>query len=80
MCSSDLLHNLGPHYEKTLLAWNDRFQKAWQKLADRYDEVFKRMWEYYLLSCAGAFRARSIQVWQIVMTKMGRMQPRCRMG
>ena len=74
------LHNLGPHYEKTLLAWNDRFQKAWQKLADRYDEVFKRMWEYYLLSCAGAFRARSIQVWQIVMTKMGRMQPRCRMG
>jgi len=74
------LHNLGPHYDKTLLAWNDRFQKAWQKLADRYDEVFKRMWEYYLLSCAGAFRARSIQVWQIVMTKMGRMQPRCRMG
>lgn len=65
------VHHLGPHYEKTLLAWNDRFQKAWQRLAGRYDEVFKRMWEYYLLSCAGAFRARQIQVWQIVMTKAG---------
>lgn len=74
------LHNLGPHYEKTLLAWNDRFQKAWRKLAERYDETFKRMWEYYLLSCAGAFRARQIQVWQIVMTKTRRPQPLCRIG
>jgi len=74
------LHNLGPHYEKTLLAWNDRFQKAWRNLAERYDETFKRMWEYYLLSCAGAFRSRQIQVWQIVMTKTGRTQPPCRIG
>ena len=72
------IHNLGLHYEKTLLVWNDRFQKAWTRLADRYDRVFKRMWEYYLLSCAGAFRARHIQVWQIVMTKSGACQPGCR--
>lgn len=72
------LHNLGSHYEKTLLAWNDRFQKAWSALAARYDAVFKRMWEYYLLSCAGVFRARQIQVWQIVLTGTGRAQPRCR--
>jgi len=72
------VHNLGPHYEITLLAWHDRFQKAWGRLAERYDKVFKRMWEYYLLSCAGAFRARNIQVWQIVMTKTGRAQPWCR--
>lgn len=71
------IHNLGPHYEKTLLSWNDRFQKAWTGLAGRYDRIFKRMWEYYLLSCAGAFRARNIQVWQIVMTKPGAFrQPR----
>ena len=68
------IHNLGPHYEKTLLSWNDRFQKAWTGLAGRYDRIFKRMWEYYLLSCAGAFRARNIQVWQIVMTKPGAFQ------
>ncbi|MBN1664750.1 MAG: cyclopropane fatty acyl phospholipid synthase [Deltaproteobacteria bacterium] len=72
------IHNLAPHYHKTLLAWNERFQKAWPKLADTYGEHFKRMWEYYLLSCAGAFRARSIQVWQIVMTLPGAQQPACR--
>jgi cyclopropane-fatty-acyl-phospholipid synthase len=36
------------------------------------------MWEYYLLSCAGAFRARSNQVWQVVLTKVGSGQPACR--
>ena len=65
------VHNLGPHYDKTLMAWNARFQKAWPQLEARYGVVFKRMWEYYLLSCAGAFRARDVQLWQIVMTKDG---------
>ncbi len=65
------LHNIGLHYDKTLMAWNRNFQQAWPELSRRYDARFKRMWEYYLLSCAGAFRARSIQVWQIVMTKCG---------
>lgn len=72
------IHNLSLHYEKTLLAWNDRFQQAWPKLAEKFDLTFKRMWEYYLLSCAGAFRARDIQVWQIVMTKGDIEQPSCR--
>lgn len=72
------IHNLGPHYDMTLMAWNDRFQDAWPELSDRYDERFKRMWEYYLLSCAGAFRARAMQVWQIVLTKYVRPQPACR--
>ena len=71
-------HNLGPHYDKTLKAWNENFQKAWPRLKEKYDEKFKRMWEYYLLSCAGAFRARSNQVWQIVLTKYGTQQPECR--
>ena len=74
------VHNLGPHYKRTLLSWNDRFQSAWAGLFGRYDEVFKRMWEYYLLSCAGAFCARHMQVWQIVMTKTGAPQPPCRLG
>jgi cyclopropane-fatty-acyl-phospholipid synthase len=74
------LHNLGPHYEKTLLAWRQNFQKEWPNLRDRYGDRFKRMWEYYLLACAGAFRARDIQLWQIVLTKYGRRQPRCRLS
>lgn len=72
------VHNLGPHYEKTLLAWNERFQKAWSRLKNNYSEEFKRMWEYYLLTCAGSFRARHIQLWQILMTPIGRHQPDCR--
>jgi len=64
-------HNIGPHYDRTLMAWNRNFQAAWPRLKGRYDERFKRMWEYYLLSCAGAFRARSNQVWQVVMTPQG---------
>jgi cyclopropane-fatty-acyl-phospholipid synthase len=71
-------HNLGSHYDKTLMAWHQRFQNAWPELEKRFDERFKHMWEYYLLSCAGAFRARSIQVWQIVFTKYGTPQPACR--
>ncbi|MBN1140360.1 MAG: cyclopropane fatty acyl phospholipid synthase [Deltaproteobacteria bacterium] len=65
------LHALGPHYDKTLMAWNRNFQEAWGRLRERYEERFKRMWEYYLLSCAGAFRARSLQTWQIVMSRFG---------
>lgn len=64
-------HNLGPHYDPTLMAWHRNFQAAWPRLREKYDERFKRMWEYYLLSCAGAFRARSNQVWQVVMTPHG---------
>lgn len=71
-------HNLGPHYDPTLMAWNDRFQQTWPRLGGKYDMRFKRMWEYYLLSCAGAFRARHIQVWQIALTHIGTVQPTCR--
>ena len=74
------VHNIAPHYNKTLRRWSDRFQKAWAGFTCRYDETFKRMWEYYLLSCAGAFCSRQIQVWQIVMTKTGAVQPLFRFG
>ena len=75
-------HNLGSHYDKTLMAWNENFQEAWPDLMEKYDQRFKRMWEYYLLCCAGAFRARVIQVWQVVMTMAdtGTPQPRCRVS
>jgi cyclopropane-fatty-acyl-phospholipid synthase len=38
---------------------------------ERLGERFLRMWRYYLLSCAGAFRARDIQLWQWVLSPMG---------
>jgi cyclopropane-fatty-acyl-phospholipid synthase len=67
----DDLHNFGQDYAKTLLAWNDNFQKAWPELKNRYPERFKRMWEYYLLILAGSFQARNAQLYQIVMSKTG---------
>ncbi len=71
-------HNFGPDYDKTLMAWNARFQKAWPTLEKKYDNRVKRMWEYYLLSCAGVFRSRQNQLWQIILTKTGCDQPNCR--
>ena len=72
-------HNFGTDYEKTLLAWNARFQEAWPRLRGKYGDTFKRMWELYLLGFAGGFRARAWQLWQIVLTKPGRRPPACRL-
>jgi len=72
------LHNIGPHYDKTLMAWHANFEAAWPELRKKYDERFYRMWRYYLLSSAGGFRARQSQLWQFVMTRPGTPQPNCR--
>ncbi|MBS4168537.1 cyclopropane fatty acyl phospholipid synthase [Parachlamydia sp. AcF125] len=65
------LHNLGQDYDKTLMAWYGNFVKNWDKLSKKYGEKFYRLWSYYLLSCAGSFRARSLQLWQVVLSKEG---------
>lgn len=65
------LHNFGADYDKTLMAWQKRFMEHWDELKSGYDERFKRMWNYYLLSCAGGFRARGMQLWQMVLSKEG---------
>jgi cyclopropane-fatty-acyl-phospholipid synthase len=57
------LHNFGADYDKTLMAWHRNFVEAWPQFSDKLGERFYRMWTYYLLSCAGAFRARDIQLW-----------------
>ncbi|EWG65589.1 Cyclopropane-fatty-acyl-phospholipid synthase [Enterobacter sp. DC4] len=62
-------HNFGQDYDKTLMAWYERFQDAWPALETRYSDRFKRMFTYYLNACAGAFRARNIQLWQVVFTR-----------
>ncbi|WP_405235911.1 cyclopropane fatty acyl phospholipid synthase [Lentisalinibacter orientalis] len=65
------VHNFGADYDRTLMAWFANFDAAWPALRERYDETFYRMWKYYLLSCAGAFRARDIQLWQLVLSPRG---------
>lgn len=64
-------HNFGADYDRTLMAWHERFEAAWPSLARTHDERFRRLWRYYLLSCAGTFRARSNQLWQLVLSAGG---------
>lgn len=71
-------HNIGPHYDPTLMAWHENLSRGWHLLEEKYGKRFYRKMKYYLLSSAGSFRARRSQVFQIVMTKPGRLQPQCR--
>jgi cyclopropane-fatty-acyl-phospholipid synthase len=61
----------GSHYDRTLMAWFERFQAGWNELKRSYDETFYRMWKLYLQGCAGAFRAEQMRVWQLVFSKGG---------
>ena len=63
------LHNFGCDYDKTLMAWHRNFENHWDRFAEKFDRQFYRMWRYYLLSCAGAFRARHIQLWQWIFSR-----------
>jgi len=65
-------HNFGHDYDKTLMAWHDNFVRSWPSLSQKYGPRFYRMWRYYLLACAGFFRARQGQLWQLVLSKRSR--------
>ena len=63
-------HNFGPYYDLTLMEWHKNFNESWNEIKKDYDERFFRMWNYYLLICAAAFRSRDIQLWQVVFARM----------
>lgn len=65
------MHNFGVDYDRTLLAWHDNFERCWPEISDKYGQRFYRMWRYYLLTNAGAFRARRLQLWQMVFSAGG---------
>ena len=73
-------HGFGQDYDRTIMAWRANFEGAKDVLRGRYDERFFRMWRYYLSCCAGAFRARRNQLWQILLVKGGLKSdpPACR--
>ena len=64
-------HCFGKYYDKTLMAWYDNFISNWDTVKTSYDTRFYRMWTYYLLSCAGSFRAGYNRLWQIAFSKGG---------
>ncbi|WP_163575967.1 cyclopropane fatty acyl phospholipid synthase [Halomonas faecis] len=61
--------NFGADYDTTLMAWLTNFDAHWHEIADRYSERTQRMFRYYLSVCAGAFRARELQLWQVLFSR-----------
>lgn len=64
-------HNFGADYDLTLQAWRANIEQAWDGLPARYDQRFRRMWRYYLAASMASFRARRIQLWQLVLSPRG---------
>ncbi len=68
--------NYGHWYVPTLAAWHARFNANWERIraldAKRpFDERFRRMWNYYLMSSQAAFEAEQLHLWHLVMTRRG---------
>ncbi len=64
-------HVFAYDYFLTLKAWHQNVKNHRNSLSAEYSDRFFRMWDFYLLSCAGAFRARLLQVWQILLSPKG---------
>lgn len=64
-------HGFGTDYDRTLKAWRANVEAAWDFLPSQYDERFRRMWRYYLAASMAGFRARRIQLWQLVLSPRG---------
>ena len=64
------LHDITADYAKTLNLWRQAFMDNIEAVkASGFDNIFCRMWEYYLCYCAGGFDSRVIQTSQIVLAK-----------
>ena len=62
----------GESYSQTLRRWHDVFNERWNDVSLLgFDDRFRRMWNFYLTSCAAGFHAGSIDVTQITVTKPG---------
>lgn len=68
------VHNFGADYDPTLMAWHANYHEALNNGSlsqEKYGGRFMRMWDFYLLSCAGASRARDVQLYQLVLSPRG---------
>ncbi|WP_411971140.1 class I SAM-dependent methyltransferase [Halomonas rhizosphaerae] len=50
------------------MAWLANVDAHWHEIAHHYNERTRRMFRYYLSVCTGAFRARHLQLWQVVFS------------
>ncbi len=66
------VENLKPHYAITLRKWKENFDNAWPKIAasdPKFDQKFKRMWNYYLQLTEAGFRYGNMQLYQLLFCK-----------
>ena len=62
----------GESYSQTLRRWHDTFNEKWDEVSLLgFDGRFRRMWNFYLTSCAAGFHAGTIDVTQITVNKPG---------
>ena len=60
----------GKSYSQTLRRWFDVFNDQWDTINDMgFDDRFRRMWNFYLTSCAATFESGNCDVTQITLQK-----------
>ncbi len=63
-------HSYGLHYAKTLERWRETFNANGEQIKGLgFDEIFARMWTFYLAYCEAGFRARYLDVYQLLLTR-----------
>jgi cyclopropane-fatty-acyl-phospholipid synthase len=64
------LRDITLDYADTLAHWRKRFLATLPEVrAQGFDEMFERMWEFYLCYCEGGFRERIIGTVQLTFAK-----------
>ncbi len=68
--------NYGHYYVPTLQAWHDNFNRNWHRIralegSRPFDERFRRMWNFYLMSSRAAFEVEDLHLWHLVMRRYG---------
>ncbi|MEO1778101.1 MAG: cyclopropane-fatty-acyl-phospholipid synthase family protein [Pseudomonadota bacterium] len=62
----------GQSYNITLRRWHETFNEKWDQIADMgFDNRFRRMWNFYLTSCAATFESANCDVTQITIKRLG---------
>ncbi len=60
----------GESYSQTLRRWHQTFNERWDEIAlHGFDDRFRRMWNFYLTSCAATFQSGNCDVTQITVRK-----------
>jgi cyclopropane-fatty-acyl-phospholipid synthase len=60
----------GESYSLTLRRWYETFNEKWDEIAPMgFDERFRRMWNFYLTSCAAAFHCGNCDVTQVTIAR-----------